>query len=667
MEYRNLTILEINNLVKHGCTATDWQRVQVVNNFTTDNIVNTNFSGDIRLGSFDHTFILPGGLKKKAGLYNVTLHNCIIGNHVMIENITNYIANYQIGDMSFIQNTDLIVTEGRNTFGNGTMVSVINEMGGREVPIYNDLSAHIAYIIALYRNYSILIGKLKSLIDDYVQSIASDRGRIGCNVRIINTGSIKNVCIGDQAIIEGASNLTNGSINSNLAGPIYVGCNVIAENFIISSGSHINNGVVLLRCFIGQACHMEQLFSAHDSIFFSNCQCENGEACALFAGPYCVTMHKSSLLIATMVSFINAGSGSNQSNHLYKLGAVHQGVIERGSKTTSDSYVLWPARIGAFSLIMGRHVGHPDTSDFPFSYLIEKNNQTFLVPAVNLRSVGTVRDAQKWIKRDKRTDPYHLDFINFNLLTPYTVQKIQRGIIILKELQKVSGEDSGEYAYKSTRITNSSLKRGISLYEKAVNKFLGNSLIRRLENVAYLNDETLRQCLCSDTIAGKGEWIDLSGLIAPQSEIKKLIKQIETGEISYVRQFNEKFQQLHIHYYDMEWTWAWEEIQEWYNVSIETITTKDVIRIINIWKSAVTTIDKMLYEDAQKEFSFNVQIGYGIDGESDNKCKDFSQVRGLFEENPFVQMVKKHTDEKKKLAEELIFRLQSDSGKIINQ
>ena len=50
------------------------------------------------------------------------------------------------------------------------------------------------------------------------------------------------------------------------------------------------------------------------------------------------------------------GSGSNQSNHMYKLGPIHQGAMERGAKTTSDSYILWPARVGAFSLVMGRDV-----------------------------------------------------------------------------------------------------------------------------------------------------------------------------------------------------------------------------------------------------------------------------------------------------------------------
>ena len=101
---------------------------------------------------------------------------------------------------------------------------------------------------------------------------------------------------------------------------------------------------------------------------------------------------------------MNAGSGSNQSNHMYKLGPIHQGIMERGSKTTSDSYVLWPSRIGPFTLVVGRHYHNADTTQFPFSYLTEVNYELQLVPGINLRSVGTIRDAQKWPKRDARKD-----------------------------------------------------------------------------------------------------------------------------------------------------------------------------------------------------------------------------------------------------------------------
>ena len=659
MELRNLTQEEITRLYSQGCTCSDWDKILVTPDFKTNYIQNTRFSGDIQLGIFEKEFLLEGGLPKHSGLFNVTLHNCKLGNNVLIENIPNYIANYEIGNDCFIQNANLIVTEGRSSFGNGILVSVLNETGGREVPIFNELSAHLAYIIALYRHFPVLTEKLKQLIETYAENVSSDRGIIGNNVHIINTGSIRNVRIGDNTIIEGASRLKNGSINSNTEAPVYIGHNVMAEDFIISSGATIKDGAALVRCFIGQACYLGHLFSAHDSLFFSNCQGENGEACAVFAGPYTVTMHKSSLLIAGMFSFLNAGSGSNQSNHLYKLGPIHQGIVERGSKTTSDSYILWPAKIGAFSLIMGRHVSHPDTSDLPFSYLIEQNNQTYLVPAVNLRSVGTIRDAQKWPKRDKRTDSKHLDFINFNLLSPYTIQKMLSGTEVLKTLQQVSGETSEEYSYQSAHIKSGSLKKGIHYYSMAINKFLGNSIIKRLENQTFNSDEDIRKRLNSDNARGSGEWVDLSGLIAPQKEITTLIRQIETGEIGSVDQITEKFRQLHLDYYQLEWTWAWEVMQQWYNVNPETITAEDVIRIVKTWKDAVVSLDKMLYEDAHKEFSMTAQTGFGADGNKKQKKLDFEQVRGAFENNPFVEAVQQHIEAKTTLGDELIGRLQN--------
>ncbi|MCC8173940.1 MAG: DUF4954 family protein [Odoribacter sp.] len=655
--WRHLTSAEIEQLKQQDCTATDWDLIEVAENFSPNYIRKTNFSGNIRLGIFEENFTLSFGLVKHAGICNATLHNCIIGNNVLIENISNCIANYTIGNNCFIQNTDLLVVEGESTFGNGILVSVLNETGGREVPIFNELSAHLAYIIALYRHFPVLTEKLKELIKEYTLRLTSTQGTIGEGVHIINTGTIQNVNIGDCCIIEGASHLKNGSINSNVDAPVHIGQNVVAEDFIISSGASVTDGATLVRCFIGQACHLGHLFSAHDSLFFSNCQGENGEACAVFAGPYTVTMHKSSLLIAGMFSFLNAGSGSNQSNHLYKLGPIHQGIVERGSKTTSDSYILWPARIGAFSLIMGRHVNHPDTSDLPFSYLIEKNNQTYLVPGVNLRSVGTIRDAQKWPKRDKRTDPHKLDFINFNLLSPYTIRKMITGIEVLKSLKRIAGETSEEYSYQSAHIKNTSLEKGIILYTKAVNKFLGNSLIKRLENVKMGDIRAICTRLLPDTADGIGEWIDLSGLIAPKNLILCLIEQIENGEIKSIEEICLAFEKLHNNYYTLEWTWAWKMIQEWYGVSIETITPEDIIHIVETWKEAVISMDEMLYADARKEFSLTARTGFGVDGNHKHKNMDFEQVRGDFDNNPFVESVRKHIAAKTALGDELIQRM----------
>lgn len=655
--YRKLNEEEIRQLIAHSCTADDWDNIEVAQDFKTDYVYYTRFSGQVRLGVFEHEFTLAGGMKKHAGLYQTTLHNVTVGNHCCIENVKNYIANYEIGDYTFIENVDIILVDGRSKFGNGVEVAVLNETGGREVMMHDRLSAHQAYIMALYRHRPVLIERMKDIFEKYAEENASEVGYIGSHVTIVDSGYIKNVKVGDYCKIEGAGRLKNGSLNSNGEAPIHIGYGVVCDDFIISSGSSVEDGTTLTRCFIGQACHLGHNYSASDSLFFSNCQEENGEACAIFAGPFTVTHHKSTLLIAGMFSFMNAGSGSNQSNHMYKLGPIHQGALERGAKTTSDSYILWPAKVGAFSLVMGRHVNNADTSNLPFSYLIEQQNTTYLVPGVNLRSVGTIRDAQKWPKRDKRKDPNRLDQINYNLLSPYTIQKMMKGRDILKDLRRVSGETSETYAYQSAKIKNSSLNKGIKLYETAIHKFLGNSLIKRLEETKFQSDEEIRARLLPDTEIGTGEWVDISGLIAPKSEIEKLMADIETGVLVNVDQIHDRFVEMHRHYYTYEWTWAYEKILSFYRLNPETITAADVISIVKKWQEAVVGLDKMVYADAKKEFSLSAMTGFGADGSREEQEQDFEQVRGVFESNPFVTAVLQHIDVKTALGNELIERI----------
>lgn len=655
--YRSLTDDEVCRLKGQSCLADDWEKVRVAETFDTAFVHHTRFSGEVKLGVFHSEFTLPGGIKKHSGLRHVTLHNVTVGDNCCIENIQNYIANYEIGEDTFIENVDIILVDGWTKFGNGVEVAVLNETGGREVLINDKLSAHQAYILALYRHRPELIGRMRAITEYYSNKHASTMGSIGSHVMILNTGSIKNVRIGDHCRICGACRLYNGSINSNEVAPVRIGHGVICDDFIISSGSHVDDGAMLARCFVGQACQLGHNYSASDSLFFSNCQGENGEACAIFAGPYTVTHHKSTLLIAGMFSFMNAGSGSNQSNHMYKLGPIHQGTLERGAKTTSDSYILWPARVGAFSLVMGRHVNHSDTSLLPFSYLIEQGNTTWLVPGVNLRSVGTIRDAQKWPKRDKRKDSNKLDYINYNLLSPYTIQKMFKGRSILKELKRVSGETSEIYSYQSAKIKNSSLNSGIRYYEIAIHKFLGNSIIKRLEGINFGSNDAIRERLRPDTEIGLGEWVDIAGLIAPKSEIDKLMNGIEGGEINRLRCINEAFARMHENYYTYEWTWAYHKIQEFYGFDPETITAKEIISIVRAWREAVVSLDRMVYNDARKEFSLSAMTGFGVDGSRNEMKLDFEHVRGDFENNPFVTAVLKHIDDKTALGEELINRI----------
>ncbi len=652
MEYRKLTEKEIAALESQSCSAEDWAAIEVGDGFSTDYVRSVRFSGKVRLGAFCKEFSLPGGMKKHSGLYNATLHNVTVGDGCCIENVKNYIANYEIGHDSFIENVDIILTDGPSSFGNGVEASVLNETGGREVVIYDRLTAQTAYIMALYRHRPELIGRLRELLGQYVAGVTSRTGYIGSNVTIVNAGYIKNVKVGDFCKIEGAARLGNGSLNSNRIAPVHIGVGVIGDDFIVCSGSSIEDGVTFSRCFVGQACHLGHNYSACDSLFFSNCQGENGEACAIFAGPYTVTHHKSTLLIAGMFSFMNAGSGSNQSNHMYKLGPIHQGIMERGAKTSSDSYILWPAKVGAFSLVMGRHVSHQDTSNLPFSYLIENQGTSFIMPGANLKSVGTIRDAKKWPQRDGRKDPDKLDMINYNLLSPYTVNKMLKAVEILNGLQKASGENSESYSYQSGVIKRTSLLKGLKYYGLAIDKFLGNSFITRLMNSEFQDLESLREALKPESQTGLVHWVDLSGLIAPRSAVEKLLDRIQDGGISCVDEITSGFTEIHGKYYEYEWTWAYRIIREYYGIDLSQASAEDMLGLVERWKNSVVTLDNLVYEDARKEFSLFAMTSFGADGGEERRIQDFEQVRGSsFESNSFVASIREHIRTKSELGE----------------
>lgn len=648
--YRNLTDIEQAQLIAQGCSAKNWREVWVRDGFDAAFVRDVQFSGTVKMGVFAREFELPGGLSVHAGIQHAILHNCEIGDNVHLYNIHNYIANYRIGDDTCIENVNSILVDGKTTFGNGVRVPVMNEGGGREIPIFDRLSASLAYVMTLYRHRPVLIETLEKMVDDYAETQADTMGVIGNNVCILNCGSIKNVRIGDNAQLVGVSRLKNGSVNSNAAAPVKLGSGVKCTDFIISSGVEIGDSTLVDKCFVGQGCIFDKHYSAGESLFFSNCQGMHGEACAIFAGPYTVTHHKSTLLIAGMFSFLNAGSGSNQSNHMYKLGPIHQGIAERGAKTTSDSYLLWPSKIGAFSLVMGRHTHHADTADLPFSYLIENQSESYLVPGANLRTVGTIRDAQKWPKRDNRKDPDKLDFINFNLLSPYTVQKMWRGREVLNELQQLSGENTEVYGYNNCKIRNSSLTHGRELYSIGIAKFLGNSLISRIEKAEIHSLADLRAALQPDSAVGTGDWVDLAGLIAPRSEVTRLMDDIEQGGMT-PEQIQDRFREMHERYYSYEWTWAVDKLEQVWGCTVAEVSVEQVLKTVEEWNDAVVKLDKMVYDDARKEFNLNSQTGFGVDGDRRQQQADFESVRGSFESNSFVKAVLEHIDRKTALGE----------------
>ncbi len=419
---------------------------------------------------------------------------------------------------------------------------------------------------------------------------------------------------------------------------------------------------IIENCFIGQGCRIGKGFAAQDSLFFANSELLLGEACSIFAGPYTVSHHRSTLLIAGLFSFMNAGSGSNQSNHMYKTGPVHQGILERGSKTASDSYILWPALIGPFSLVSGRHYSHPDTSDFPFSYLIESEGESILLPGVNIKSAGLIRDISKWPQRDRRSDTVILDQLVINLHSPYSMGRMIKGLRMLHDLKKKKAEDGFYRLPGSVKIPEEAVEKGAGLYSQDIDKYIGNGLIRKLKGFKGNSVKELSDFLSVRTNEGRGDWTDVGGLLAPVTVIEKLKSEIIRGRFSTPDELNREFELIHSRYTEFEWDWIVERIESSTGKSIDKITPGEIITLINKCVSSVENINKLIYDDAVREYSGLALTGYGLGGTEEQKRDDFRNVRGSIEENRFIAEIGDHTHKKRKSAGEIIKMLKQLKG-----
>ena len=571
---RTLTSKEIEAVERLGTTAEKWSEVFVTEDFRPEQLMQSRLAGRIELGS-------------EARI------------------IRSYVANYRIGARSLVEQVTELRCRERSRFGNYVGVATMNECEGRTVRISDEMSAQAAYMMAIYRHRPQLIERLEAMAEAVAEERADTIGTVGEDSVISGARILRDLRIGNRVTIDGASALVNGTLLDESR----VGVDVKAYDFIMAEGAKVANGVTLERCFVGESVILDKGFTAAESLFFANSHCENGEAASIFAGPYTVSHHKSSLLIAGMFSFFNAGSASNQSNHLFKSGAVHQAVHPRGCKFASGAYIMAPALEGAFTMVMGHHSRHHDTSAFPFSYLLEKEDRSFLLPAVNLTSYGTVRDIAKWPKRDRRK--VQRDIINFEMHNPYTTGSMVRAVGMLHSLEEMN-PDSPVYSYNRVQIRAAALQRGIKLYNRAIVAALGAMLAKGRSEERY---------------NGAGRWVDMAGQYIAKQVVETLIDRIEQGEITTLKEIDNELRVFHIHYEDYAHSWA----EQTYASILGHLPSDEEIReAIEAGANAQAKIDQLTEQDHHRDCGIEMSVSYGLDCDTmEDRMKDYRNVRGL--------------------------------------
>lgn len=538
---RQLHWWERRQLEDNGCRCADWDRVSVSDDTDLTLIRDVEFRGNVDIGPLRRNVDSP-----ESGIEHAVIEDCRLGADVCIRLVRESLRGYTVGHGARIVDVGLVEYEREASCGIGLQVSVLDETGSRPVILFPGLSAQIAMLMARMPHWT--AEHLKPILDSWIETL-SYGAVIGENASIERTAHIRNVFVDREVIIDGATRLHTGCIINNApAGRCMarVGAGVNADGFLIEDGT-VLSGCILHNVFVGQGAVLADGLSAHDSLFFANCTCHNGETCALFAGPYTTTMHKSTLLIGAQTQFMNAGSASNQSNHLYKMGPVHWGIMERGVKTSSFSYVMWGAKIGAFSLVVGSHKMHPDSSDFPFSYLFgDERGGTIVVPGIMLRSSGLLRDEKKWPLRERRVRrlPLH-DRIQFEVLNPVTVGAMARALPLIDELRRRPADDDRFVRFKGMKLRVSNLERAHHLYTLGICKYLK----LKLGNAPFP--------ACPDTGDAPEAWLDLAGQFVPEQVVRQILRQSSLADIT--RMLDYCFE----HFTELEMKWIACALKDW--------------------------------------------------------------------------------------------------------
>ena len=592
-DYRPLTSEEIEVLKSNDCWAEDWTSINVSEDFKPNYMHRVMLYGEVNIGAFNKNVEVSQGFVKHSGINNATLRNVTIGDDCLIENVGNFINNYTIGDDCYISNISTMETTEGATFGEGNLVSVLNEVGEGNVILFSDLNSQLAAFMVKHFSDKELKENIRQLIKTDIENKAPERGQIGSNVKIVNTKEITNCVINDLCEVNGASRLSDCTLLGSVHGNVYVGTGVIIENSIIAEGSSVINSVKIQDCFVGEACQLSNGFTASASVFFANSYMSNGEACAAFCGPFTASHHKSSLLIGGMFSFYNAGSATNFSNHAYKMGPMHWGILERGSKTASGAYLLMPATLGSFSVCFGKLMHHPNTRNLPFAYLIADGDKMFLIPGRNITTVGLYRDIKKWPKRDLRAPENRKSIVNFDWLSPFSVGEILKGKKILESLREVTGDNVSQYLYHEYIIPATSLHKGIKYYDIALRIYMG-AVLKRVQK----RDPAITP---PSTQIGVGDWDDLSGLLLPVSEEDRIVKDMREGNIETIQQLLDRFEEINNNYREYQWAWTYSVICDYYGIS--EITLEDANRIHEDYIRARRSWIAEIKKDAEKEYA----------------------------------------------------------------
>ncbi|MEZ6190776.1 MAG: DUF4954 family protein [Phycisphaerales bacterium] len=303
--------------------------------------------------------------------------------------------------------------------------------------------------------------------------------------------------------------------------------------------------------------------------------------------------------------------------------------------------MMWPCRVGPFSVVLGKHTRTFDLSDFPFSHIeAAHDGRCMVVPGLNLSTVGTVRDGAKWPTRDRRMGKVKRDRLSFDVFSPMVVGRMLNGHDRLKELM-----DNTEKSVDTVTISGAQVKRaccggGVKYYRSGIHTYLLEKVVARIER-AVASGGAISKALAETPGAVYSEkWVDIGGQMMPLKRLEDLYAAVESGKVSDVVGFEKALDAIHACYAEDEWAWVRRAYKRVFEVDLDKVAATAAAAIADQLLADQSKFLNLILIDAGKEFDTVTQVGFGQDGTPEDVAADFQAVRGTFETNKFVKQMK---------------------------
>ena len=585
---------EIDRLTAQFNTASDWSNIYVGDGFNALKIHRCSFEGRVEIGAFSNEILRHGNITLKVGLYGSHLRDCSIGNNAAVHNLL-YGSNLFIGDGVIISNVGEISCGENASFGMGmstdtgrsdALIELINENGGRAVIPFPGMTCTDAFLWSSMRADKELMSRLAEITHNSCGEICPKKAVIAHGAVILNVKAIRDTLIGPNSVIDGADLLTNSTIISDSEEPAKLGSAVQIKNSIIGYGNDINSAVQLSSVVTGASVSLSQSARICHSFIGDNSIIACCEIANSLVMPFHSQHHNNSFLIAAVVggqSNIAAGA---------TIGSNHNSRTNDGELWAKRGF--WPGLCTSFkhncsfaSFTMAAKGDYQAELDIklPFSLLAfhHETSVPVIFPAFWFTHdmYATMRNAQKFIKRDKRVPREHQQFIEHEILAPDTVEEIfvalylieqwtgeasftAKGILtaeksadeLVTEGKKVLIEDPVFCSTLEIKAKNvergraaTSLKNVIgayNMYRLMVRYYCAKNLLPYMQENRIASFNELRSNLGSLIERYDERWINFGSMVISESavlEIIRLIKNAQTKTWSDVHGLFDSFSQ----------------------------------------------------------------------------------------------------------------------------